>query len=100
MSGWARSRPRFSVAPDADAIHRVAQWSHEFGASPAVGDNGKRIFGYTLRTPRWRYNKWGAGEELYDHDSDPREFRNLARDSTCTDVLKEMRNRLQKAKAK
>lgn len=52
-----------------------------FGASPAVGDNGKRIFGYTLRTERWRYTEWDEGREgheLYDHDKDPKEITNLA----------------------
>lgn len=40
-----------------------------------------RVFGYSLRTPRWRYTEWdeGAkGRELYDHDADPRELVNLA----------------------
>jgi iduronate 2-sulfatase len=52
-----------------------------FGASPAVGDKGKRIFGYTLRTPRWRYTEWDEGRqghELYDHENDPKELTNLA----------------------
>ena len=51
------------------------------GASPAAGDNGKRIFGYSLRTPRWRYTEWDegrGGRELYDHDADPQERTNLA----------------------
>jgi iduronate 2-sulfatase len=51
------------------------------GASPAVGDKGKRFFGYSLRTPRWRYTEWDegrAGSELYDHDADPKELTNLA----------------------
>ena len=54
-----------------------------FGASAAVGDGGNRFFGYSLRTPRWRYTEWHEGEvgrELYDHESDPRELRNLADD--------------------
>jgi len=52
-----------------------------FGASPAVGDNGKRFFGYSLRTPRWRYTEWDEdkqGRELYDHDADSKELTNLA----------------------
>jgi len=36
---------------------------------------------YSLRTRRWRYTLYNNGsEELYDHDSDPREWTNLARD--------------------
>lgn len=43
--------------------------------------NNERFFGYSLRTPRWRYTEWDegrAGRELYDHDADPRELTNLA----------------------
>ena len=39
------------------------------------------FFGYSLRTPRWRYTEWDggdAGRELYDHENDPRELTNLA----------------------
>jgi iduronate 2-sulfatase len=52
-----------------------------FGASPSVGDDGKRFFGYSLRTARWRYTEWdegNQGRELYDHDADPKELTNLA----------------------
>jgi iduronate 2-sulfatase len=51
------------------------------GAAPAQGDKGTRFFGYSLRTPRWRYTEWDegkAGRELYDHDADPGELTNLA----------------------
>ncbi len=40
-----------------------------------------RFFGYSLRTPRWRYTEWDqgqAGRELYDHEADPKELTNLA----------------------
>jgi arylsulfatase A-like enzyme len=44
--------------------------------------DGKRFFGYSLRTLRWRYTEWGEGaefgRELYDHDADPGELKNLA----------------------
>jgi arylsulfatase A-like enzyme len=34
---------------------------------------------HALRTDRWRYIRYASGEEeLYDHDSDPDEFENLA----------------------
>jgi iduronate 2-sulfatase len=41
------------------------------------------FYGYSLRTPRWRYTEWNEGRhgrELYDHDADPRELTNLADD--------------------
>ena len=40
-----------------------------------------QFFGYSLRTPRWRYTEWDGGDagiELYDHDNDPRELTNEA----------------------
>ena len=32
----------------------------------------------SIRTQRWRYTTYPDGEELYDHDTDPNEWRNLA----------------------
>jgi iduronate 2-sulfatase len=49
--------------------------------TPDVGSAGRRFFGYSLRTPRWRYTEWDEGRqgrELYDHENDPRELTNLA----------------------
>lgn len=44
---------------------------------------GEKIEGKSVRNERWRYTEWDAGRkgiELYDHNSDPREFKNLATD--------------------
>jgi arylsulfatase A-like enzyme len=44
--------------------------------------NRGQAVGRSVRTKRWRYTEWGprgkAGIELYDHDSDPGEYHNLA----------------------
>jgi len=46
---------------------------------------------HTLRTPRWRYIRYYDGsEELYDQESDPHEWINLASDPEHTTVLKEL----------
>lgn len=62
--------------------------------------NNKRFFGYSLRTPRWRYTEWdeGAkGRELYDHDTDPREITNLASDPAQAKTVEDLSRQLQAA---
>jgi iduronate 2-sulfatase len=52
------------------------------------------IVGRSIRTARYRYIRWegkGGGEELYDHDKDPAEFRNLAGESSSRRPLEEHR---------
>lgn len=56
--------------------------------------------GESLRTDRWRYNRWGEnGEELYDHRSDPHEFHNLASDAAHAETLARLREQLKRARA-
>jgi iduronate 2-sulfatase len=53
--------------------------------------------GYSLRTDRWRYTEWDGGEkgvELYDHQSDPHEFTNLAKDPARAATVKELSAKL------
>ncbi len=61
-----------------------------------------RFFGYSLRTPRWRYTEWAEGEqgrELYDHDADPREQANLAGDPAHAETVAELSRKLRDAVA-
>jgi uncharacterized sulfatase len=51
--------------------------------------------GRTIRTKRWRYIEWQQkgrtiARELYDHASDPGEYRNLAELKEFTGVCKEL----------
>lgn len=65
----------------------------------------KTIMGYTLRTPRHRYTEWNAGEygaELYDYQTDPDEYTNLALSAEHEALVKRLRgalhDRVKKAK--
>lgn len=57
------------------------------GAFTQVG-RGKDRMGRSVRTERWRYTEWGPGAELYDHDADPREMRNLAEDPAHAETVR------------
>lgn len=54
----------------------------------------------SLRSNRWAYMSYGkkGGEELYEMQSDPGQFVNLAKDPRHTDVVKKFRERLAKFK--
>ncbi|MBT5901610.1 MAG: sulfatase [Opitutaceae bacterium] len=53
-------------------------------------------FGYSLRTARYRYMLWDDGEsELYDHQSDPAEMKNLANVSSFAEVSSKLRSRIE-----
>ncbi|HYF37037.1 MAG TPA: sulfatase [Prosthecobacter sp.] len=73
---------------------------NRMGASAAAGDNGKRIFGYAIRTPRWRYIEWDQGREgreLYDHDADPKELTNLAGRPEHAETIEQLSTQIQQA---
>ncbi|MCF2496868.1 sulfatase [Dyadobacter chenhuakuii] len=58
-----------------------------------------KITGRSVRTERFRYTEWDggkAGVELYDHQKDPNEFTNLAKESTYIITVNELAMLLQK----
>jgi len=59
----------------------------------------------SLRTERWRYNRWGekagqGNEELYDHENDPEEHVNLVNDPDKKKILERMRHKFEKVREK
>lgn len=84
-----------SLAP----LLRNAQAAWDKPAISQVLRGGVRngVMGYSLRTERYRYSTWengGSGEELYDYQTDPREVKNVANDSSMADVKSNLRTQL------
>lgn len=73
-------------------IHRVQ------GGRAAKLKAKEAVMGRSVRSERYRYTEWGdgqAGAELYDHQTDPHEWRNLASEPAQENVLREMKQLLQ-----
>lgn len=62
-----------------------------WAVSQVMRGKGKdQRFGYSIRTPRWRYTEWNNsenGRELYDHKNDPLEQKNLAENADLGEVI-------------
>ncbi len=87
-----------SLRPQLDDTAAVV---HDAAFSQARRGPNAEFWGRTIRTARWRCTEWDAGKngiELYDHDSDPHEYTNLANDPKHAEVLKELRGRLAELK--
>ena len=83
--------PGASLRPllaDVDAVWNRAAYTQ------TVTKGKDKIQGYSVRTERWRFTEWQNGEkgmELYDHDTDPQELKNLANDSAYGSVITELK---------
>ncbi|HOJ53141.1 MAG: sulfatase [Phycisphaerae bacterium] len=57
------------------------------------------FLGQSVRTERWRYIEWDEGKkgtQLYDHETDPQELRNLATDPAKRETAGQMRELLRR----
>jgi iduronate 2-sulfatase len=67
-------------------------------AAFTVVTRGKAL-GRSVRTARWRYTEWDGGArgvELYDHQNDAGEYRNLAREAQYAATVAELKQLLQR----
>jgi iduronate 2-sulfatase len=68
--------------------------THKPGAFTLV-TRGAQKFGQSVRTARWRFTQWSDGpSELYDHEVDAEETRNLASDPAHAPTVAELKGRL------
>ena len=59
--------------------------------------------GRSLRTKKWRFNSWDNGKdgfELYDHENDPGEFKNLADKKEYRNIVNKFKRQLKNKKLK
>jgi arylsulfatase A-like enzyme len=72
-----------------------------FSQYPRRGD---AVMGYSIRTDRHRYTEWQedwksatpkvVARELYDHQADPRETKNIADDATSAKIVEQLAQQL------
>lgn len=76
-------------------------WPHAAFTQVTTGGKKDGGTGRSIRTERYRYTEWNGGQggaELYDHDTDPGEHRNLASDPAQATLVAELRKRLKEGK--
>ena len=71
---------------DNSLIRLMMHFDHTFGKG-----------NHAVRTKRWRYIRYhDGGEELYDHDADPKEWTNLAKLSRYSSLIERLRKTIPK----
>ena len=56
---------------------------------------GPQKFGQSVRTERWRFTQWSDGSsELYDHDADPEETRDVSKSPKHARVIAQLKEQL------
>ncbi len=88
------NNPKAKVRQAAFTVTRIR------GKIPGVKKNNQ--LGHTIRTERYRYTEWDDGKhgvELYDYNTDPDEYTNLAKRASAKKVIKGMQQLMQATRA-
>jgi len=79
----------------------LAKWEHpaysQVRRSRRQGQRSEPLMGRSVRSERWRYTEWDdgrSGVELYDHEQDPQEMKNLAKDPEYKEAVEMMQTLL------
>ena len=81
-------------------VPKTSEWNGPEAALTVIHAEGKSSENphdhhYAVRTRRWRYILYNNGsEELYDHDSDPYEWTNLAGESQHAEAKADLKRQL------
>jgi iduronate 2-sulfatase len=78
-------------------VNPLADWSKPALTQLLRVRNKDLIVGRSVRTERWRYTEWSSGKdgtELYDHDVDSSEMKNLAGDVRYESTIVELKKSL------
>ncbi len=73
---------------------------NDIKAKPSLRDSALSQYGngYSIKTERYRYTWWGdggvAGDELYDHETDPEELDNRADDPELAEIRTQLRTEI------
>lgn len=94
--GQAEKAQGYSMRPLVE--NPAAAWDHPAFTqvtyrTKKLGGLGQLV-GRSVRTERWRYTEWNEGRdgvELYDHQNDPREMKNLANDPAYAGRVSELK---------
>jgi len=95
-----RSLDGISMKPLLD--NPQAEWSKSAltqvtHGTPNAAAGAPSIVGRSIRTERYRFTEWNNGDqgtELYDHDADPRELKNVAADAGQRQTVEQLRKTL------
>ena len=84
---------------DGESLVPLLKDPQHAGDRVAVTSHGRG--NHAIRSERWRYIRYANGdEELYDHESDPNEWTNLAENKKFDDVKAKLRQSVPKTDAK